>query len=144
MSSRALIKGWGMGVPSRILTNTDLEKIVDTSDRWIRERTVIVDRRIVADGETTATLATAAARSELSISEMEPSGVDLIVVATCSPDYQMASTAPRRRPSLSHWQKQSLRIRFLAGIGSCSSLLGVDSHGVRLWWSGSDGEVSSE
>jgi 3-oxoacyl-[acyl-carrier-protein] synthase-3 len=92
MTTRAVITGWGMYAPSRVLTNDDLAKIVDTSDEWIRTRTGIRERRIAADDETTATLSTFAARDALAVAGVEATDVDLIIVATASPDYLMPAT----------------------------------------------------
>jgi 3-oxoacyl-[acyl-carrier-protein] synthase-3 len=81
-----------MYAPSRVMTNEDLAKIVDTSDEWIRTRTGIRERRIAADDETTATLSTRAARDALAVAGVEPEDVDLVIVATASPDYLMPAT----------------------------------------------------
>jgi 3-oxoacyl-[acyl-carrier-protein] synthase-3 len=74
------------------MTNDDLSKIVDTSDEWIRTRTGIRERRIAADDETTTTLATNAARDALAVAAVDPLDVDLVIVATASPDYLMPAT----------------------------------------------------
>ena len=91
-ATRAVITGWGMYAPERIMTNDELSQMVDTSDEWIRTRTGIRERRIAADGETTTTLATNAARDALAVAGIEPSDVDLVIVATASPDYLMPAT----------------------------------------------------
>jgi len=82
-----------MYVPERVLTNDELEKMVATSDQWIRSRTGIATRHILADDETTSTLATRAARQALAQADLPASQVDLIIVATCTPDYLFPSTA---------------------------------------------------
>ena len=90
----AQIIGWGYHVPSKVITNRDLEQIVDTSDEWIRTRTGIEERRVAADpNETTATLAAAAARKALDIADVHPSKVDLIICSTSSPEYIFPATA---------------------------------------------------
>jgi 3-oxoacyl-[acyl-carrier-protein] synthase-3 len=76
-----------MYVPSEILTNDDLASMVDTSDDWIRARTGIVERRIAAPNETTATMAIRAARAALRVANADPARLDLIIVATVTPDY---------------------------------------------------------
>lgn len=63
----AALTGWGMSVPDRVLTNADLERLVDTSDEWIVTRTGIRERRIAGPGETSASLGTAAARDRKSV-----------------------------------------------------------------------------
>lgn len=90
--TQAVITGWGMYAPSKVLTNDDLSKIVDTSDEWIRSRTGIRERRIAADDETTATLATNAGRDALAVAGLDPAELDLVIVATASPDYLMPAT----------------------------------------------------
>ena len=91
--TNALITGWGMYAPSRVMTNHDLEKLVDTSDEWIVSRTGIRERRIAADDETTTTLSVHAARDALAVAGMSPDELDLVIVGTCSPDYYMPATA---------------------------------------------------
>ncbi|MCD6364702.1 MAG: ketoacyl-ACP synthase III [Planctomycetes bacterium] len=92
-SLRATIGGFGSAVPDKIVTNFDLEKFLDTSDEWISKRTGIKERRIVADGETTATLATEAARNALADAGMEASGLDMIICATISGEMPFPATA---------------------------------------------------
>jgi 3-oxoacyl-[acyl-carrier-protein] synthase-3 len=89
----ARIAGWGYHVPERILTNADLERLVDTSDEWIQTRTGIRERRIAAPGESTATIASVAARRALAVAGVDSAEVDMILVATITPDYQFPSTA---------------------------------------------------
>lgn len=91
-STKTVITGWGMYAPSKVLTNDDLSQIVDTSDEWIVSRTGIRERRIAADDETTATLATNAGRDALAVAGLDPSELDLVIVATASPDYLMPAT----------------------------------------------------
>jgi 3-oxoacyl-[acyl-carrier-protein] synthase-3 len=87
------ILGTGSYAPSRILTNHDLEKIINTSDAWITERTGIKERRIAADGEVTSDMAVAAARKALEMAETDPADLDMIIVGTISPDMPMPSCA---------------------------------------------------
>jgi 3-oxoacyl-[acyl-carrier-protein] synthase III len=93
MTTNALITGWGMYVPSRVMTNDDLAKFVDTSDEWIVSRTGIRERRIAADDETTTTLSVHAARDALAVAGVEASEVELIILGTCSPDYPLPATS---------------------------------------------------
>jgi 3-oxoacyl-[acyl-carrier-protein] synthase III len=87
------ITGWGAHTPDRVLTNADLEQLVDTSDAWIQSRTGIRERRIAAPHETTSSLGAVAASRAIATAGLAPDDIDLIVVATLSPDYLMPSTA---------------------------------------------------
>lgn len=91
--SKAVILGTGSCLPERILTNADLEQLVETSDAWIISRTGISSRRIAGENEQTFQLATTAARRALTNAGVEPAELDLIVVATISPHMIMPSTA---------------------------------------------------
>jgi 3-oxoacyl-[acyl-carrier-protein] synthase-3 len=86
--------GWGKYLPERVLPNSELAELVDTSDEWIRSRTGIAERRIAAPEETTCTLAVNAARAALDMAQVRAQDLDLIIVATCTPDYaSMPATA---------------------------------------------------
>lgn len=91
----AHIVGWGSYRPKKILTNHDLARMVDTSDEWIYSRTGIRERRIANEKETTATLAFEAAARALKRADLHPSQVELIIVATSTPEYIFPSTACR-------------------------------------------------
>ncbi|MEJ2749145.1 MAG: ketoacyl-ACP synthase III, partial [Anaerolineae bacterium] len=91
----AHIVGWGAFLPEKVLTNDDVAQMVDTSDEWIYTRTGIRERRIAAERETTATLAFEAAARALAVADLPPSQVDLIIVATSTPEYIFPSTACR-------------------------------------------------
>jgi 3-oxoacyl-[acyl-carrier-protein] synthase-3 len=90
---RAVVKGSGSALPRRAVSNDELAKEVDTSDEWIRERTGISNRYIAGEGETTATLATEAARNALVAAGVDASEIDLIILATCTPDQTFPATA---------------------------------------------------
>ena len=90
---RACIAGTGSYVPERVLTNADLERMVETSDSWIVERTGIRERRIAATGEACSDLGTRAAEAALKAADVSPSDLDLILVATCTGDAPLPSTA---------------------------------------------------
>jgi 3-oxoacyl-[acyl-carrier-protein] synthase-3 len=87
------ITGWGRYAPERVLSNADLERLVDTSDEWIVSRTGIRERRIAAPHETTATLSAIAAKRAIAVAGLEPEDIDLIVLGTLTPDYWMPATA---------------------------------------------------
>jgi 3-oxoacyl-[acyl-carrier-protein] synthase-3 len=89
----AHIVGWGMAVPEHVLTNHDLAAIVETSDEWIQTRTGIKERRIAGENESTATLGLKAAQKALEVAELLPIELDLIVVATSTPENIFPSTA---------------------------------------------------
>jgi 3-oxoacyl-[acyl-carrier-protein] synthase-3 len=89
----ARITGWGRYAPSNVLSNADLERMVDTSDEWIVSRTGIRERRVAAAHETTASMGAVAAKRAIAVAGIEPDDVDLILLATLTPDYWMPSTA---------------------------------------------------
>ncbi len=89
----AHITGWGMHVPSTILTNDDLSKMVETNDQWIRERTGIRERRIAGEHDFPSTLGAEAALKALEMANLPPTELDLIICATSSPDYIFPATA---------------------------------------------------
>ncbi len=90
---RSVVKGVGGYLPDRIVTNQDLAQIVDTSDEWITARTGIRERRIAADGELTSAMGLAAAKAALADAGLEPGEIDLIVLATSTPDRTFPATA---------------------------------------------------
>jgi 3-oxoacyl-[acyl-carrier-protein] synthase III len=81
------ITGWGKYVPRRVMTNADLEELVETSDEWITSRTGIRERRIASSDEPTSFISTEAAKAALKVAGISPADLDLIIVATSSPDY---------------------------------------------------------
>ncbi len=85
--------GWGKCVPEKVLTNDDLAAMVDTSDEWIVERTGIRQRHVVGEGQATTALALGAAREALERADADPREVELIIVATLTPDHPMPATA---------------------------------------------------
>ncbi|MBY0520150.1 MAG: ketoacyl-ACP synthase III [Sphingomonas sp.] len=102
---RAVIAGTGSALPKRCVLNAELAERVDTSDEWIVERTGIRMRYIAGEGETTATLATDAARAALAAAGRVPNDIDLIVLATATPDQTFPSSATKVQHAL--------------GIGDC-------------------------
>ncbi|MDP3551710.1 MAG: beta-ketoacyl-ACP synthase III [Novosphingobium sp.] len=93
MTIRAVIRGSGSALPERCVTNAEMTTMVDTTDEWIVERTGIRQRYIAGEGETTATLATLAARRALEAAGIDAARVDLIVLATATPDQTFPATA---------------------------------------------------
>ena len=89
----ARVTGWGRYVPSQVLTNADLERLVDTSDDWITTRTGIRERRVAAADETTASMGAVAGLRAIRTAGIEPDDIDLILLGTLTPDYWMPSTA---------------------------------------------------
>jgi 3-oxoacyl-[acyl-carrier-protein] synthase-3 len=88
-----VVLGCGSYLPSRVLTNSELAKTVDTSDEWIVQRTGIHERRIAAPGETTSAMALQAAKAALAHAKIEPQAIDLIVLATSTPDNTFPASA---------------------------------------------------
>jgi 3-oxoacyl-[acyl-carrier-protein] synthase-3 len=108
------ITGVGAYVPERVLTNADLSKLVDTSDEWITERTGIKERHVADPDQAASDLAVPAAREALAAAGLEPADVELVIVATVTPDMFFPSTAslvaaersPRRtQPSREGWRE---------------------------------------
>lgn len=95
----AHIVGWGMRVPKTVLTNDDIAAILETNDDWIRARTGIRERRIASDRETTAILGLKAAQEALSYTDILPQDVDMVIVATSTPENIFPSTASL----IQHW-----------------------------------------
>jgi 3-oxoacyl-[acyl-carrier-protein] synthase-3 len=93
MVRRSVLIGTGSALPVRVVTNAQLTETVDTTDEWIVERSGIRQRHIAGDGETTATLATEAARNALAAAGIEAQSIDLIVLATATPDQTFPASA---------------------------------------------------
>jgi len=91
--TQAHICGWGKAAPEQVLTNDNLTQMVDTSDEWIRTRTGIAERHIASDEETTFTLSLQAARQALEVAGLNPVQLNLIIVATVTPDHAFPATA---------------------------------------------------
>lgn len=93
MAAYAHIVGWGKYIPEKVVTNHDISKFMDTSDEWIKTRTGISERRFANEDETTATMAIAAAQLALDRARIKPSAIDLIIVASLSPEQPFPATA---------------------------------------------------
>lgn len=100
MSIQSVILSTGSYLPSNVMTNADLEKIVDTTDEWITQRSGIKSRHIAADDETTADLAIAAARDALERGGIDPKTIDGVIVATTTPDQTFPSVAVKVQAAL--------------------------------------------
>jgi len=100
MTLRSVVLGVGSALPRRRVTNAELAETVDTTDQWIVERTGIRSRYVAADGETTATLATDAARRALEHAGVAATDIDLIVLATATPDQTFPSSATKVQAAL--------------------------------------------
>ncbi|MCL6706742.1 ketoacyl-ACP synthase III [Pseudomonas sp. R2.Fl] len=90
---RAVVRGFGAALPKRVMTNRELESLVDTSDEWIVQRTGIRQRYIAGEGETTASLGEEAARAALANAGLDAQDLDLIICATSTPDNTFPATA---------------------------------------------------
>lgn len=93
MNKNVGIIGLGTYVPENIVTNFDMEKIVETSDEWIRTRTGIEERRFVSENEVTSDLGAEAAKKALEQSKISPEEIDMIIFATATPDCLLQNTA---------------------------------------------------
>ena len=100
MIRRAVLLGTGSALPAKSVSNAELAERVDTSDDWIRERTGIANRYIADENETTATLATQAARAALDAAGIEPGAIDLIILATATPDQTFPASATKVQAAL--------------------------------------------
>jgi 3-oxoacyl-[acyl-carrier-protein] synthase-3 len=125
---RSVIKGVGSYLPAKVLTNEDLSRMVDTSDAWIVERTGIKERRIAAEGELTSDLAVAAATAALNDAKMDPGRIDLLIVATATPDQTFPATAATVQAKLGMTSGAAFDIQavcsgFIYGLTTADSLM---------------------
>ena len=148
---RSVIRGIGSYLPEKILTNEDLATMVDTSDEWIAQRTGISERRIAAEGEYTSTLATHAARDALQNAGVSADDIDLIVLATSTPDNTFPATAVTVQEELgirhgAAYDLQAVCSGFVfaianadamlrAGQGRCALVIGAETFSRILDWS---------
>ena len=130
---RSVVRGVGGYLPACVVTNDDLSKRVDTSDEWIQQRTGIKERHIAADGETTSMLGEKAARAALANAGLTPSDIDLVIVATSTPDYTFPSTATQIQAMLgmTHgvaFDLQAVCSGFVFAIATADKFLRSGSH----------------
>jgi 3-oxoacyl-[acyl-carrier-protein] synthase III len=133
VTTRSVILGAGCYLPQRILTNTELAKMVDTSDEWIVQRTGIHQRRIAAAGEFTSDLALHAARAALADAKVDPQSIDLIVLGTSTPDNTFPATAVSIQAGLGITKGAAFDIQavcsgFVYGLSVTDALLRSGAH----------------
>lgn len=128
MLRRSVIKGWGSYLPQRVVTNAELEQMVDTNDAWIVERTGIRERHIAAEGELTSDLAAHAARRALHRAGMAANEIDLVIVATSTPDDTLPATATKVQHKIGMERGAAFDLNavcsgFLYGLATADSFL---------------------
>lgn len=126
--TQSILRGVGSYLPEKILTNKDLEETIDTTDEWIKERTGISQRHVAAQNEYTSDLAVIAAKSALSNAKMSTQDIDLIIVATTTPDYTFPSTATivQKKLGIKHgaaFDIQAVCSGFIYGMSIADSML---------------------
>ena len=127
-TTRSVVIGCGCYLPSRVLSNAELSRMVDTSDEWIRQRTGIRQRHIAGEGETTAGMAIEAARAALASAGTEASSIDLIVLATSTPDNTFPASAVSVQAGLgithgAAFDLQAVCSGFVFGLATVDGLL---------------------
>jgi 3-oxoacyl-[acyl-carrier-protein] synthase-3 len=125
---RSVVLGSGAYLPAKILTNDDLARIVDTSDEWIQQRTGIRERHIAAEGELTSDLAVNAARRALDAAKMSPDDIDMIVMATATPDntFPAAAVTVQEKLGITHgaaYDVQAVCSGFIFGLSTADAML---------------------
>ena len=125
---RSVVQGCGAYLPERVVTNADLAKTMDTSDEWIQQRTGIRERHIAADGEMTSHLALKASERALAHAGLKASDLDLIVLATATPDETFPATATRVQSSLgmtrgAAFDVQAVCAGFVYGVSVADSMI---------------------
>jgi len=125
---RSVVLGCGSYLPSRVVTNADLSGMVDTSDEWIVQRTGIRERRLAAEGETTSDMGIKAARAALAAAGVEPTAIDLVVLATSTPDNTFPASAVAIQAGLGIAQGAAFDLQavcsgFIFSLASADALL---------------------
>ena len=133
------LTGWGRYAPAQVLTNADLERMVDTNDEWIVSRTGIRERRVAAAHETTASMGAVAGLRAIRTAGLEPDDIDLIIVATLTPDYPMPSTAALVKEAIGNSKAPAFDIAaacsgFVYGYATASAYLaaGLARHALVI------------
>ena len=151
----ANIIGWGKYVPANVVTNDDIARYVDTSDEWIRARSGIRERRFASDDETTATMSTEAGRAALEKAGIAPTDLDLIIVATSSPDYLTPPVSSQVQEALGAKNVGAMQLTvgctgFVYGLvtaqqfiatGACKTVLVVGAELISRWLKPEDRSV---
>jgi 3-oxoacyl-[acyl-carrier-protein] synthase III len=130
---RSVVLGCGSYLPSRVLTNAELSRMVDTSDEWITQRTGIRERRIAAEGETTSDMALKAAQAALAAAGLDAQSIDLIVLATSTPDNTFPASAVSVQAGLgithgAAFDLQAVCSGFVYGLATADGLLKTGAH----------------
>ncbi len=133
MTRRSVVRGVGSHLPARVLTNAELSTMVDTSDDWIVQRSGIRQRHIAAEGETTAELGLKAAQAALADAGLDAQDIDLIVLATSTPDrtFPASATAIQDRLGIRHgvaFDLQAVCSGFVFGVSTADKFLRSGSH----------------
>jgi 3-oxoacyl-[acyl-carrier-protein] synthase-3 len=126
--TRSVVLGCGSYLPGRVLSNTELSRMVDTSDEWITQRTGIHERHIAADGETTSEMGLKAARAALAAAGIDAQSIDLIVLATSTPDHTFPASAVSVQAGLgithgAAFDLQAVCSGFVYGLATVDGLL---------------------
>jgi 3-oxoacyl-[acyl-carrier-protein] synthase-3 len=134
---QAHIVGWGMAVPERILTNHEITMMVDTTDEWIRQRTGIVERHIADEGETTFTFSLRAAQAALEVANLDPTQLDVIIVATVTPEHAFPATACLLQDALGAQKAAAFDLSagcsgFVYGLSIAADMLASGNHRYAL------------
>ena len=130
---RSVVLGCGSYLPSRVLTNAELSRMVDTTDEWITKRTGIRERRIAAEGETTSDMALKAAQAALAAAGLDAQSIDLIVLATSTPDNTFPASAVSVQAGLgithgAAFDLQAVCSGFVYGLATADGLLKTGAH----------------
>jgi 3-oxoacyl-[acyl-carrier-protein] synthase III len=125
---RSVVLGCGSYLPGKVLTNSELARSIDTTDEWIVQRTGIHERRIAAEGETTSDMGLAAARTALAAAKIEPQAIDLIVLATSTPDNTFPASAVSVQAGLGITQGAAFDVQavcsgFVYGLATADGLI---------------------
>ncbi len=133
MTLRSVVRGVGSYLPARVMTNTELSTLVDTSDEWIVQRSGIRERHIAADGETTSDLGLAAARAALAAAGLDAQDIDLIILATSTPDrtFPASATTIQDRLGIRHgvaFDLQAVCSGFVFALSTADKFLRSGSH----------------